>query len=519
MKKLIIIIFTLFFLVAEGYSQSYKSNISDMTILYWNDFHARNTPYKVTKKDSTGNTVTYYIGGTSNMLGYIKKFRDKKTLLLNGGDDFQGSPISSITRGKSQINLLNLYNLNAFVLGNHEFDYGQYSLDSALLNVKFNYLSSNLYFKSRNRTFGKSYIIKKINKIKTGIIGVTTPGLMTLTVPKNVSDITILNTDSVIAVNIKKLKKKKCDLIVILSHCGVEYDRKIAEKFSKDVDIIIGGHSHTAIFKPEIVKGVIICQAGSYGRWLGKLDLQVNLQKDTVVKHFGKLNETVMDSAIYDRSAQEKVENMLASIQGELNRVIGTLDTDWKRGYGSESNIGQWQADAIRTKLNTDICFLNSGGIRKDLPAGDITVGDIWEIAPFGNTIVKFEVTGKTLKKMIENNIKLRMSDDGDGDVLVLSGIKITYDSQKLKESGNGFLISLFINGKDVTDSEIYTISTNNYVGSQFEKFFGNVSEDIKITDSNLIDRDIFIDAITEQKVINSVLEVRIVDISKQKDK
>ena len=111
------------------------------------------------------------------------------------------------------------------------------------------------------------------------------------------------------------------------------------------------------------------------------------------------------------------------------------------------------------------------------------------------------------------------MKGDGDGDVLVLSGIKIVYDSKKLKDSENDFLISLLVNNKEVTDTETYSISTNNYVGSQFEKFFGKVIDDIQITDSNLIDRDIFIEAITEQKVINSVLEVRIEDISKQKDK
>ena len=164
MKKILLSVLIILTFSGDCFLQVIKdSKIPELTILYWNDFHARNTPYKVSKKDTMGNTISYFVGGTSDMLGYIKKFRDKKTLLLNGGDDFQGSPISSITRGKSQIELLNLYNLDAFVIGNHEFDYGQYSLDSALLDAKFNYLSANLYFKSQNRTFGKSYVIKKIN--------------------------------------------------------------------------------------------------------------------------------------------------------------------------------------------------------------------------------------------------------------------------------------------------------------------------------------------------------------------
>src|SRR5437762_2622542 len=141
MKKYYFVIIVLFLINSVSYSQ----DIKDLTILHWNDLHARDLPYKISKKDSvTGENVTYIIGGTSNMLGYLKKFRDKKSLVLNGGDDFQGTPISTITRGKSQIELLNLYNLDAYVIGNHEFDYGQYALDSALMDAKFDYLSANV---------------------------------------------------------------------------------------------------------------------------------------------------------------------------------------------------------------------------------------------------------------------------------------------------------------------------------------------------------------------------------------
>ncbi len=290
MKNYIFVLASVFILTSFAYPQTTDShknskNIKDLTILHWNDLHARNLPYKISKKDSlTGETISYYIGGTSNMLGYINKLRDKNSLILNGGDDFQGTPISTITRGNSQIELLNLFNLDAYVIGNHEFDYGQYALDSALMKAKFDYLSANVFSKSNNKTIGKPYIIKKIDGIKCGIIGLTALDLMTLTIPKNVADIQMLNTDSVITAGIKYLKKEKCDIIILLTHIGVDNDKKFAEKFSKDVDIIIGGHSHTPLFKPFVQNGVIIAQAGSYSRWLGKIDLRVDIKKDTIRK-------------------------------------------------------------------------------------------------------------------------------------------------------------------------------------------------------------------------------------------
>jgi 2',3'-cyclic-nucleotide 2'-phosphodiesterase (5'-nucleotidase family) len=526
MKKIFFSAFILFLLNINAYSQSNNpgaGNVKEVTILHWNDFHARNLPYRVSKKDSvTGESESYYIGGTSNMLGYINKLRNKNTLLLNGGDDFQGTPISSITRGNSQIELLNLYGLDAFVIGNHEFDYGQYSLDSALMKANFDYLSANVFLKTKNKTFGKPFVIKKINGVKFGIIGLTALDLMTLSLPKNVSDITMLNTDSVISAGIKYLKKKKCDVIVLLTHIGVDNDKKIAEKFYKDIDIIIGGHSHTPLFKPEFVKGVIIAQAGSYSRWLGKIDLMIDTKKDTILSYKGKLIETKMDSSVYDKKAEEKVEQMVAAVQGDLLKVIGTLETDWKRGFSEESNLGQWEADAIRNKLGTDVTFLNSGGIRKDLPKGDITINDIWEINPFGNTIVTFVISGSGLKQMIKNNIKNRVmeiNELGSSDMIIVSGLNIVYDSKKVLNGDDDFIEKISVNGEDISDSRNYTVSTNNYVGSQIKKYFGETPEKITVYDSNIIDRDLLIEAVENQKIINSVPEVRVRDLSGQEIK
>lgn len=500
-----------------------NKDIKNITILHWNDLHARNLPYRISKKDSaTGEEISYYVGGISDMLGYINKFRNKETLLLNGGDDFQGTPISTLTRGNSQIELLNLFNLDAFVIGNHEFDYGQYSLDSALKKAKFDYLSSNVFLKSQNRTFGKPYVIKKIDGVKCGIIGVTALDLMTLTLPANVTDVVMLNTDSVIAAGIKYLKKKKCDLIILLTHIGVDNDKELAKKFSKDVDIIVGGHSHTPLFRPVIEDGVVIVQAGSYSRWLGKVDLSVDVKKDTIVKFHSKLIETVLDSAIYDKAAEQKVEGMIAGIQGELMKKIGTLETDWKRSYNDESNLGQWEADAIRNRIGSDIALMNSGGLRKDLYKGPITIGDIWEINPFGNTIVTFKVSGKGLRKMMENNLRNRVKEieeKGSSDMVVVSGIKVVYDSKKVIDGADEFITSIEVDGIPLDESRIYTIATNNYVGAQFKKYFGDINEKIDITDTNIIDRDLLVDAVENQKVINSVLENRIEDISKQQTK
>jgi 2',3'-cyclic-nucleotide 2'-phosphodiesterase (5'-nucleotidase family) len=442
------------------------------------------------------------------MLGYLNKFRDEKSLVLHGGDDYQGSPISSITKGFSQIELLKMYDLDAFVVGNHEFDYGASVLDSGLKTANFDVLSANLYLPSEHRTFGKSYVIKEKNGIKIGIIGVSPEDLKSLTLPKNVASIVVLNTDSVITANIKVLKSEKCNLIVLLSHNGVDRDSVYATKFH-DLDVIVGGHSHTPIYKPRVVDGIIIVQAGSYGKFLGKLDLKVDIEKDTVVSFYGKLNETVLDSAIFDKSAGEKVDAMIASIEPEMKKVIGKLEVDWKK-----NNCGQWNADALRTMFKTDVAFMNAGSIRKDLLKGNITVGDIWEINPFGNNIVTFSVKGSTLKKMMVNNIRMSAKNEelSGYDMVIFSGLKITVNSSLLSDPSDNFVKGIEVNGKPLDTDKVYSVVTNSYTAAQAKKYFGDYGEELIVTDTNVIDRDALLDAVKQQKVINNVFENRLID-------
>jgi len=520
MLKKVLVLILLTVSSASFAQETDNPDVKEVTILHWNDFHSRNLPYRYTKKDSINGDSTYYIGGTASMLGYLNKFRNGSSLVLNGGDDFQGTPISSLTKGKSQIELLNLYGLDAFAVGNHEFDYGALHLDSLLQQANFDVLSGNVFLKSLNRTIGKPWVTKIVNGVKFGIIGLTALDLMTLTVPKNVSDVEMLNADSLITEGINFCKVEGCDVIMLLTHIGLDNDKKMAEKYSKDIDVIVGGHSHTPLQRPNIKNNVVIVQAGSYGRYLGKLDLKVDVAKDTVIWNYGKLYETVLDSNIMDKNAAAIVENMIASISGDLLKVIGTLKKDWFSSYKMESNLGQWQADAMRKRFATDIAVLNAGGIRKSLPKGQITVNDMWEINPFGNTVVVIKLTGKAVRQMFKNNLQTyvkEMDELGSSDLSIVSGMMIEYDSKRVLAGDDNFIVSMkTADGQDIDDNKIYTISTNNYLGGQFKKYYGDVGEEIVLEDTNIIDRDVMIDAVEEQKVIEGTVENRLIDVSKK---
>jgi len=475
---------------------------SEITILHWNDLHSQNLPFQIKSKNRTTNTdTTFFVGGSATLASYIKKYKSESpnVLVLNAGDDFQGSPISTITKGRSQIELMNLLSPDAMQLGNHEFDYGSENVTKSITASKFTVLAANLFDAKSKKNFADRYTIKTINNVKIGVIGLITEELHALSLPENVKDLEVKKISETVNAIIPELKKQKVDLIVALTHVGVEGDSMLALA-SPDIDIIVGGHSHTPLFKPKRVNGILITQAGSRGRWLGKIDITVDVQRDTVVKSYSELIECRSADITPDPIVAAKAEEFESLAAKELDEQIGELRSDWVRNSKGESNLGNWICDAMREYAKTDIAIQNSGGIRKELLAGPIKVRDLWEISPFGNTLVTFSVNGATLRAMMQN--QLLMSDD----FCQVSGLTVVY------KNNNGALLlhNLKVRNQLVIDTKQYSIVTNNYVAAQSKKYFNIEIPASDITPLNIIDRDILLEAVKKQKVINSVIEGRI---------
>ena len=196
-----IFLFVLFLLAGSSLAQEVK----DLRILHWNDFHSRNMPYEVSRKKD-GETTRYFVGGAAGLYGYIKQNMNSNAIKLHGGDEYQGTPISSITNGFSQIQLLNVIKPDYMVLGNHDFDYGYWMLDSALNIAQFNTLGGNVLRENTNKPYASLTGFKVVNDIKIGFLGLSPEELPTLPLPNNLAGLRILNTDSVLTEGIAALK-------------------------------------------------------------------------------------------------------------------------------------------------------------------------------------------------------------------------------------------------------------------------------------------------------------------------
>ena len=470
-------------------------------ILHWNDFHAQNMP-KVYKR--RGKTIR--IGGAAALKAYLEKYGQGKpwVVTVHAGDEFQGTPISTLSRGMSQIEMLNLMRPDVFTLGNHEFDYGRDRLTSELKLLKIPVISANIFDKENGRLFVRPYLIKKVDGVRIGFIGVITPDLLGLTLPKNVHGLEILSPEKTVE-KYRRVIRDSVDLIVVVSHMGVHRDEELAANVP-GIAVIIGGHSHTVLKRPKIVNGTIICQAGAHGSYLGKLDLWVDTARDTIVRYNEKLIPVLTDSIRPNPVVAKKVAELEQQVSKQLDVVIAQLKTNWIRGNErSESNLGDWEADVMRTYAGTDVAFMNSGGLRKNVYAGPIRKRDFWEINPFGNYFVTFNVTGRELRRILETNV------NGKGEFLQVSGLKFTYDSRK--PVGHRVL-TVWVGGKPLNPDRTYSVCTNNFLAAQMYRNFGIPPKNHPLTRLNGMDRDIMIQAAEKQKVIVSRVDGRIVDVA-----
>jgi 5'-nucleotidase len=267
-----------------------------ITILHTNDVHSHIDPFPANHPKSPN------MGGVTRRAALIEKIRKEEpnVLLLDAGDIFQGTPYFNYYGGELEFKLMSIMQYDLATMGNHDFDNGIDGFYAQLPHAKFDFVSANYDFKNTVLdTIVKPYKVFKKDGIKIGIfgLGVQLDGL----VDKKLYKETIYNNPIEIAQDITKTLKKeeKCDLVICLSHLGFQYkndpekvcDIKLAQK-TKDIDLIIGGHTHTFLDKPVIEtnmdnKSVLINQVGCYGINLGRIDFYVSNDKkyDSLTKN------------------------------------------------------------------------------------------------------------------------------------------------------------------------------------------------------------------------------------------
>ncbi len=438
-----------------------------LTILHTNDVHASFRPVQASWRADTA-----LIGGFEMLDVVVRRVREEvpATLLLDAGDMMTGNPISRIpddgVPGWGLFSLMNIVHYDAWAIGNHDFDQGQANLHGILSRLEFPSLSANLVLAADSPIAHdlKPYVIETVGALRVGIIGLMTPDLKRVSAAGVVAGVEVAAPVPRLRELVSKIDPQT-DVIIVLSHMGDDLDRAVAAQV-EGVDVIVGGHTHRRLYPPVRVGDTLIVQTGAKLQYLGRLDLVI--AQDRVVDYEGTLIPLwVRTDVRVSRDVREGVAHARRLVEAEFGVRLGYLEVPWTRNYYGESNVGDWITDALRRRAGTDVAFLNSGGIRSNLPPGPVSKGDLMTVLPFDNQLCTFEVTGAALERIVEANARAAVEQTHG--ILQVSGLRYRFAVQ----DGNVHLVSLEVGGAPVDRARMYTGATNEYMlFSQPGKYF-----------------------------------------------
>ena len=465
-----------------------------LTILHTNDFHDRFEP--ISKYDSgcskEDNAEGKCFGGIARMITAINAAKARagdNMLLLDAGDQFQGSLFYTQYGGDLAAEFMTQLGYHAMAVGNHEFDDGPEGLAAFLDQVAFPVLSANIDV-SGNALLagrvGKSTVLE-VGGERVGVVSVLAEDTPETSSPG--ASVVFSPAVDAAQAEIDRLTGDGVNKIVLLTHVGLPADMRLAEALT-GVDLIIGGHSHTLLSNtddraagpyPVMVGSVPIVQAYAYGKYLGELQITFD-DAGAVTAVSG--NPILLDASVAeDAAALARMAELSGPLEELRNKVVAetTAPVEGSRDVcrAMECEMGTLVTNAMLDRVKDQgiqIAIQNGGGLRASIDAGAVTMGEVLTVLPFQNTLSTFEATGQTILDALENGVG--QVEEGAGRFPQVAGMRFTWDSSA--EPGSRIVSAEVM--KDgaympLDPAATYGVVTNNYVrngGDGYKMFAGD---------------------------------------------
>ena len=405
-------------------------NNDDIVILYENDVHCT-------------------VEGYSKLSAMKKELQETHSYVgvVSGGDFIQGNSLGVISKGEYIVNLMNLVGYDAVTLGNHEFDYKLDRLNVLVDMMDTKPVCCNFQKTGEDTTCYEPYSIVSYGDVDIAYIGITTPSTISSSAPTQFKDengnyiYTFHSTDlyDVVQKNIESAQAEGADYIIALSHVGYAEDELYGEiedvesliRNTSGFDVVLDAHSHSVIESRTITdkdgNEVLLSSTGTKFEYIGKLTIsEENFETELIKTENYKSTDPVVDAYIDEIYAEYSMLGERKVAFSEVDLI--TKDKDGNRLVrNNETNLGDLCSEAFRNAVDADIGYINGGSLRADIPAGDVTFNDLLNVLPFNNTIVLAEISGQTIKDMIEMTM---MYYPGEGGAFPhLSGLTFSFNT------------------------------------------------------------------------------------------
>ncbi|PLR96065.1 bifunctional 2',3'-cyclic-nucleotide 2'-phosphodiesterase/3'-nucleotidase [Bacillus sp. T33-2] len=494
----------------------------ELQLLGINDFHGQLDTFN----------ASINAGGAEYLAAYLKQREatNPNTLLLHAGDVVgASSPVSALLQDEPTIRFLNQLGFDAGTVGNHEFDEGVAEMKRLIdggshpktvekygvfEGANFPYVAANVIDKATNQTILDPYVIKEVNGVPVGIIGVALSDTPSIVIPSAVEGVQFTDESEAINKYTAELKAKGVETIIVLAHNpstsepdGTNPGEElvdIANKVDDEVDVLFGGHNHA--FTNTTVDGKIVVQSYASGTAFSDVDLLINPKTKDVISKKAEVVTTYRDKITPDAETKQMLDVYVADVAPILNEVIGTTPFAITReaSPAGESAMGNLVADAMRAQTGTDFAFMNSGGVRADIDAGEITWKEAFTVQPFGNDLVKMTVKGSDIKTLLEQQWGSRVR------IMPISGLKVSYDDSRA--AGDRIVSMMKNDGTPIALDQTYTITVNNYMAGGGDGY--SVLATITNRTIDIVDLDALVNYIKAKGEVNPQIEGRVTKLN-----
>ena len=483
------------------------SRATSLTILHTNDTHGHLLPFSYPSMTSPCSPVADLqernsIGGIARRATLVNQIRSNlknkgiRVWLVDAGDFSDGTPFSTEYGGKADVAAMNATGYDFATLGNHEFNRALAQTRELISLIRYPVLCANAILTASGEGLAKPYTIEQVGPLRVGIFGLVTAEASTY--PAAREGVTIADEIKTAKKVVAELRSR-ADIIVLISHCRPEVDRRLASTVP-GIDVIVGGHSHSRFPSGEFnwrsedlmadaVNGTVIVQAHQWGGELGRCDLLFK-RDSTGTWHVNRYRARLIPvtaSISPDPTVTAVVDQYWNPIAPRYAEVIGQATGDFS---SRNDDLAEYNlvSDAIRDTFATEVELENLGGVRSPLVKGEITLGDLVTLDPFDNTIVTFKITGLRLREVLKKHKP------------AVSGVRYRME--------NGELLEVTVNGQPLQYDRTYTGASNSY-------FAGFALKELESQDTKKKRLDVLIDYIRRKGTIRPVYDGRRVVIGR----
>ncbi len=431
-------------------------------------------------------------GGVARVATVAEKIRQKNknipVLHFDSGDTFQGAPQFNLFQGEMEMLTLSSIGVDAMVIGNHEFDNGVSRLEDVYREKGGPpLLAANYLFESSSgnklHNLVKPYIIMNRGGLKIGVVGIGNDSSLT-SLSEVGNSLGFVAKDPVeTAKHYVSMIRSRCDIVILLTHTGLEGDYELAENVS-GVDIILGGHHHVVLDPVKVLKGpdgkdTLIIHSGVDFKIVGELELIV---RNREISWYDYRTHPITDSVPEDPEILSMLDPYIRHLDQaqNLKEVVGETRSMLERNdvNGGDSMLGNLLCDSMmdHTLVKAEFATTNTLGIRADIPAGSITREKLYEVFPFENTVVYMYMSGKELKEMFDFNAR-RSASRGCTSQLQIGGAQMVVDCSPpddMQEKYGSYALTKYLkigevevikNYKLLQPYSIFKMATNDYMG------------------------------------------------------